>query len=120
MKSKYLILILIVVLFSSCSYNSEDDLTEEIIIDNFVTYDDNVKSIIDTNCIFCHNNPPVNGAPMSLITYDDVRDAVENRDLIELISTNDNSEVMPLGGPRLPQAIIDIVIQWEQEGFLEN
>ena len=119
MKSKYLILILIVVLSSSCSYNSEDDLTEDIIIDDFVTYEANIKSIIDNNCIGCHNNPPVNGAPMSLVTFDNVREAVQNRNLIGRISATDGT-VMPLGGPRLPQNLIDLVIQWEQEGLLEN
>ncbi|MBC2843708.1 hypothetical protein [Winogradskyella flava] len=119
MKSKYPILILFVTLFFSCSYNSEDDLSEEIIIDDFVTYDANIKSIIDNNCINCHNNPPVNGAPMPLITFDNVKQAVENRNLIGRISATDGS-VMPAGGPRLPQNLIDLVIQWEQEGLLEN
>ena len=120
MKNRLIISILTIFLISSCSYNSEDDLTEDIIIEDFVTYNDNIKPIIDTNCIFCHNNPPVNGAPMSLTTFEDVRNAVENRDLIERISTTDISEVMPLGGPRLPQNLIDLVIQWEQEGLQEN
>lgn len=119
MKSKYLILILIVTFFSSCSYNSEDDLTEDIVIDNFVTYEANVRAIIDNNCINCHNNPPVNGAPMALITFDNVKAAVENRNLIGRISATD-ATVMPFGGPRLPQNLIDLVIQWEQEGFQEN
>ena len=119
MKSKYLILVLIATLLSGCSYNSEDDLTEEVIIDDFVTYDANIKSIIDNNCISCHNNPPVNGAPMPLTTYDNVKEAVENRNLIGRISATDASN-MPLGAPRLPQSLIDLVIQWEQEGLLEN
>ena len=120
MKRTYLIYILIASLFCSCSYNSEDDLTEDIIIDDEVTYNANIKTIIDNNCIFCHNSPPVNGAPMSLTTYNDVKSAVENRDLIDRISTNDLSSVMPFGGPRLPQNLIDLVIQWEEEGLLEN
>ena len=120
MKSKYFITIAIASLVLGCSYNSEDDLTEEIIIEDFVTYDDNIKSIIDNNCIGCHSNPPVNGAPMSLTTYDDVKEAVEDRDLIERISTTDAGFVMPFGGPRLPQNIIDLVIQWEEEGLREN
>ena len=120
MKSKYFITIAIASLVLGCSYNSEDDLTEEIIIEDFVTYDDNIKSIIDNNCIGCHSNPPVNGAPMPLTTYDDVKEAVEDRDLIERISTTDAGFVMPFGGPRLPQNIIDLVIQWEEEGLREN
>ena len=120
MKLKNLIYFFIIASFVGCSYNSEDDLTEEIIIEDFVTYDDNIKPIIDSNCIFCHNNPPVNGAPNSLVTFDNVRDAVENRDLIERISTTDLSEVMPFGGPRLPQNLIDLIIRWEEEGLQEN
>lgn len=120
MKYKYLISILVISLLFSCSYNSEDDLTEEVIIEDFVTYDDNIKSIIDNNCIGCHSNPPVNGAPMSLTTYEDVKNAVESRGLINRISSTDPGFGMPFGGPRLPQNLIDLVIQWETEGLLEN
>ena len=120
MKFKYLLYFAGLFCFTNCSYNSEDDLTEDVIIEEFVTYEDNIKSIIDTNCIFCHSNPPVNGAPMSLITYNNVKNAVENRDLIDRISSTDAGFVMPFGGPRLPQNLIDLVIQWEQEGLLEN
>ena len=120
MKFKYLLYFASLFCFTNCSYNSGDDLTEAIIIEEFVTYEDNIKSIIDTNCIFCHSNPPVNGAPMSLITFDDVKNAVENRGLIDRISSTDAGFVMPFGGPRLPQNLINLVIQWEQEGLLEN
>lgn len=120
MKFKYLLCFASLLCLTNCSYNSEDDLTEDVIIEEFVTYEDNIKSIIDTNCIFCHSNPPVNGAPMSLITYNDVKNAVENRGLIDRISSTDAGFVMPFGGPRLPQNLIDLVIQWEQEGLLEN
>ncbi|WP_299095942.1 hypothetical protein [uncultured Winogradskyella sp.] len=120
MKFKYLLYFASLFCFTNCSYNSEDDLTEDVIIEEFVTYEDNIKSIIDTNCISCHNSPPINGAPNSLVTYNDVVDAIENRDLIGRISTTDAGFVMPFGGPRLPQNLIDLVVQWEQEGLLEN
>ncbi|WP_299112326.1 hypothetical protein [uncultured Winogradskyella sp.] len=120
MKSKYLVSFFIISFFTSCSYNSEDDLIEAIIIEDFVTYEANIKPIIDNNCIGCHNSPPVNGAPMTLTTYNSVVEAIENRNLIGRISTNDLSSLMPFGGPRLPQNLIDLVIQWEQEGLLEN
>ena len=106
-------------LFYNCSYLNEDDLTEDVIIDGFVTYEANVKSIIDTNCISCHNSPPLNGVPMPLTTYTDVKDAVENRNLIGRISATDAS-LMPLNGDRLQQDVIDIIIEWEEEGLLEN
>jgi hypothetical protein len=120
MKRTYLIYILIATIFNSCSYVNEDDLTEDIIIEDMVNYEDNIKIIIDSNCIGCHSNPPVNGAPMSLTTYSNVVEAIENRNLIGRISTNDLGSVMPSGGPRLPQNLIDLVILWEQDGLIEN
>ncbi len=103
----------------SCSNDSVDDLIDSEPIIQDVTYTNDVKSIIDNNCTFCHSNPPVNGAPMSLVTYQENVEAIENRNLIERIETQDLGFVMPLGGPRLPQNLIDIVIQWETDGLLE-
>ena len=87
---------------------------------DIVTYQE-VKSIIDNNCLNCHGNPPQNNAPMQLITYDNVKEAVLNRDLISKISLNDGADgLMPLGGPRLSQASIDLISEWEEDGLLEN
>ena len=120
MKHTHLLYLFIITAFYSCSYVNEDDLTEVIIVDGLVTYTANIKTIIDNNCISCHSSPPVNGAPMALVTYTDVIAAIENRDVIERISSNDLGFVMPSGGPRLPQNLIDLIIQWQQEGLLEN
>jgi len=120
MKHTPLLYTLLAAILYSCSYVSEEDLTYEIIIEGSVNYEDNIKPIINSNCVSCHNTPPVNGAPMSLITYSNVKNAVENNDLIGRISTNDLSEVMPFGGPRLPQNLIDLLILWEQGGLIEN
>ncbi|MFP4844716.1 hypothetical protein [Winogradskyella sp. PE311] len=120
MKKKNIIPVLLLLLAFSCSNNSEDDLTEDISIEDTVTYLVNIKPIIDNNCIICHNNPPVNGAPNALTDFNSVKDAVQNRNLIGRISTNDLSSVMPLGGPRLPQNLIDLIMQWETDGLIEN
>ena len=120
MKNSIIIFGLLLTTVFSCSYNSEDDLTEDVVVEDMVTYQDNVKSIIDNNCISCHSSPPVNGAPMGLTTYQQVRNSVENGNLIARISTMDVASVMPAGGPRLPQNLIDLIIQWETDGFLEN
>jgi uncharacterized membrane protein len=110
---------LCLIFFSSCTNASEEDLIEPFEEVETVTYTENVKAIIDNNCIFCHNNPPVNGAPNPLITFQQVREAVENRDLIGLINSNDPSERMPLGGQPLTQQQIEIIEQWEIDGLLE-
>lgn len=103
-----------------CTNVSESDLIEQTPLGEEVTYANTVKAIMDNNCIGCHSNPPVNGAPIALVTYGNVVNAVEDSDLIERISSNDLDFVMPFGGPRLPQNLIDAVIEWTQNGFPED
>ena len=117
---KILLVISICFLISSCTNVSEDDLIDATPLPANVTYVDNVKTIIDNNCISCHSNPPMNGAPMSLMLYSEVKDAVLNRDLIGRITGTSTGSQMPLGGPKLPQNLIDIIIKWETDGLLEQ
>ena len=116
---KILLLFLLIATFPGCTSVSEDDLIDAVPVE-FVTYQNDVKPIIDTNCIMCHSNPPQNGAPMPLVTYENVKDAVENRNLIGRISSFDPAFSMPFGGPRLPQNLIDTVIQWNEDGLIEE
>lgn len=117
--SIYQIIIGSIFVLSSCVNDSEDDLIEQMQTPQLITYENNIKSIIDNNCIICHANPPVNGAPYSLMEYDDVKNNVVN--IINRISRQEGEAgLMPLGGPRLPQNLIDQVIQWQTDGLLEQ
>lgn len=106
----------------SCTTTSYDDIQEVIDEDPIetVTFQE-VAFIIQNNCLACHSNPPQNGAPMPLTSYFEVKSAVENFGLINRISRNNGeSGLMPLGGPRLPQQQIDLIVQWNTDGLLEN
>ena len=108
-------------LLVSCTDDNPTTLIDTPPITGAATYNQNVKSIIDNNCIVCHAVVPKNGAPMSLVTYDQVKNAVLNRGLLNRISLeNGNSSLMPQGGPRLPQTTIDVIKKWEQDGLLEQ
>ncbi|WP_274475732.1 hypothetical protein [Mangrovimonas aestuarii] len=121
MKTHFILVSVISITFMlNCSSNSESDLIEDNNTPELVTYNGDIKTIIDNNCIVCHSNPPQNGAPMPLTTYANVKEAVLNRDLIDRISSTDPAYLMPLGGQRLPQNLIDTVIQWEEDGLLEE
>lgn len=110
---------LLILSFISCTNNSTDDLINSQPID-VVTYNTAIKSIIDNNCIQCHGTTPTNGAPTSLTTYENVRESVLNGGLIDRISRAEGtSGAMPLGGPKLPQFSIDLVMQWRNEGLAE-
>lgn len=107
----------------SCANDSIEDLIEPVVIEpeEMVNYSDNIQDIISNNCTFCHSNPPVNGAPNALTTYSQVVSAVINGNLIDRISSQAGENgAMPLGGPRLPQNLIDLIVQWEADGLLEN
>lgn len=103
-----------------CTNANEYDLINQSELPQLVTYIDDVRPIIDNNCIICHSNPTTDGAPMPLISYENVKEAVQNRGLINRVSSHDLSFLMPLGGPRLPQNLINTIISWEEDGLLEN
>ncbi len=108
-------------LIIGCTQSTFDDIEEdEEPIPEVVTYQD-IKPTVDNICLACHSNPPQNGAPMSLVTFDNVKDALINRGLLDRISRNEGENgLMPFGGPRLPQQIINLFFKWEEDGLLEN
>jgi hypothetical protein len=123
MLTRSIFLLGIAILLFSCTANTLDDVFVPVEIDpegDLVTYQD-VRFVFENICTECHSNPTQNGAPMPLVTYENVRDAVLNRPLLDRISREEGaSGAMPLGGPRLPQNTIDLIFQWNEDGLLEN
>lgn len=108
-----------IVFVPGCANDSSSDLID---LNNVgeVTYTNTTKSIFDNNCIPCHATVPINGAPMPLTTYEFVKSAVLTRPLLDRISREQGAPgMMPNGGTRLPQATIDKVFQWAQNGLPE-
>lgn len=107
------------ILSVSCTNDSESDLMEPD-TDSSPSYETDIRPIIANNCLGCHSDPPVNGAPFSLNTYDRVKDRTENGNLLTAINrqTGESAAMPPTG--RLPQATIDRIEQWADEGFLEQ
>lgn len=119
MRKEILIVSLIGLLLGSCTNDSDSDLREP---DSPTTasYEANIKQIISNNCVGCHTDPPINGAPFSLNTYDRVRDRLEKGNLLAAMKRQTGEPAaMPPGG-RLPQATIDLIEQWADEGFLKQ
>ena len=109
-KSPFKIL-LVTLLFASCTNNEDNNLPIEV---NNVTFTNTVKAIIDVNCTGCHASPPINGALMTLIAYNNVVEAVQNRNLIGRIE--DGS--MPLNGS-LSLSQIKAIKDWQIGGLPE-
>jgi hypothetical protein len=101
-----------------CTNDSTSDLINFEPIPEQVGYAKDIKSIIDNNCTSCHGVIPMAGSNLSLTNYDKVRDAVLNNGLITRISLEEgNSSLMPQGGPKMPQSVIDLIKKWEQDGL---
>ena len=121
MRKTFILTVILSFTFLRCTNTSTDDLIDAQQLPSLVTYTEDVKTIIDNNCIFCHSNPPVNGAPISLTTYNEVKNAIQNNSLLDRISKQTGEAgAMPLGGSRLPKNQIDLMIQWLTDGLLEN
>lgn len=112
-----LMLLFVLVQISACT---NDGVAAPEPITASISYTNDVAPIISANCIFCHKQPPVNGAPMSLLTKEDVKNAILTRGLLDRISRAQGAQgMMPNGGTRLPQASIDKIVKWQTDGFLD-
>ncbi|RUT67897.1 cytochrome c [Flavobacterium cupreum] len=84
-----------------------------------ISYTKNVKSIIDANCISCHQSGR-SAAFRPLTTYAEVKTAVENANLLNRIQLQNGQQgLMPQGG-RMSQTNIDLIVKWNTDGLKEN
>jgi mono/diheme cytochrome c family protein len=103
----------LIFLVTSCSGGGDDDSP---IIDptpTTITYTNTISAIVNGNCTGCHGSTPTNGAPMSLTTYNNVKDAVVSRGLINQIETGN----MPKNATDLTATQIQNFKTWQTNGF---
>ena len=117
---KLLFIPLISVLLVGCTNDSTSDLINIEPLPEVVTFNADIVSVTGTICIQCHSATPIPGTTLSLDTYEKVKDAVMNKNLIGRISMQEgSSSLMPQGGPKLPQNTIDKFIKWQEDGLQE-
>jgi cytochrome c peroxidase len=116
---KFLMAFVALVMTASCSSSSPDDLTEGLAAGTVVKYNVQVAPIIQSQCLSCHNGPNANGN-LRLENFTQVRESAQNGSLIDSITRDTGDPMaMPLNG-RMPQATINVILQWQTDGFLEN
>ena len=101
----------------SCDTKAYEDISDVKPITETVTYNKNVKTIIDNNCVVCHSATGSN--PYSpLIDYTAVKNSIDNI-LDRIQRANGDPLKMPQGGT-LSQDNINMIIKWKSDGLLEN
>jgi len=79
-----------------------------------VTFNNDIKAVIQSNCASCHTAGPQT-------RYDVYANAKNNIDMIldRIKRTQGAAGMMPNGGQKLPQATIDLIQKWKDDGLKE-
>ena len=109
----FLMLICSTLVIVSCESTTYNEISEQTAAP---TYETNVKHIIEHNCISCHSGSKLYP---NLETFEEVKNACTNADLVCRIESESCGQRMPLGG-RLPQTDIDLIKLWVANGFVEK
>lgn len=101
----------------SCETKTFEDISENAPVPEIVTYNKDVKAIIQNNCVVCHS--PTGANPYYPLTdYTLVKNAVDNI-LDRVQRANGDPQKMPQGGT-LSLNDINLIKKWKADGLLEN
>lgn len=79
-----------------------------------VTYTNDIKAIMTTNCTSCHNSSMQSP---SLTTYTQVKNATSNGKLLCTIQANGCKTMPPTG--KMSKANIDLILLWKSQGYIQ-
>lgn len=110
---KLICTLVIAVLITACESRTYEEISDNTPITQVVTYNKDVKAIIDANCVSCHSP-----GPQALTNYTQVKSNINS--IIDRISRSNGDPLkMPQGGSLSP-AQINIINKWKADGLLEN
>ncbi|WP_234109293.1 c-type cytochrome [Chryseobacterium sp. R2A-55] len=112
-------IIFVTIIFSvtSCDTRTYDEISPKVVIPPKVTYNQDVKQIIISNCVTCHS--AVGAANFYPLTdYSLVKNAIDNI-LDRVQKPAGDPGKMPQGGS-LSTTNIDILKKWKADGLLEQ
>lgn len=96
--------------------SSEDQDDQDEGTADAVTYNNTVKAILDNACVQCHNASNANGG-VRLHNYANARAVADSGRMIARMTST--SSPMPPSG-NLPDPIIQDILDWIEDGLLEN
>jgi hypothetical protein len=112
-KIKIFLMLLCTVFIVSCESNTYNEISKQT---GNPTYVADIEYIIEYNCTSCHYG--ANQYP-NMETYEGVKNACINVNLVCRIESESCGERMPQGG-KLPQPDIDLIKLWVANGFVKE
>lgn len=94
--------------------NAGCSTTQSVKVLSGTKYSTQVKNIIDTNCAISGCHVTGGAAPITWTTIENVQSRAAD------IKQKTQSGEMPKGGPKLPQAQLDLIACWVDDGALNN
>lgn len=109
--------VLIFLALMSCETKTFEDISDNTPVPEIVTYNKDVKTIIQNNCVVCHS-PTGSNPYFPLTDYTVTKNAIDNI-LDRIQRANGDPQKMPQGGTLSPDNI-NIIKKWKADGLLEN
>ncbi|MEN2413323.1 c-type cytochrome [Flavobacterium mesophilum] len=113
-KIKICLIVISSIFIISCESNTYSEISPPA---GNPTYVANIEHIMEHNCLSCHSGTA--SQYPNLETYEGVKNACTNANLICRIESNNCGERMPQGGS-LPQSDIDMIKLWAANGFIKE
>ena len=114
---KFSVFVLVIFTFIGCDTKTYDDISDHTPITETITYNKDIKTIVQNNCVVCHS-PTGSNPYFPLTDYTATKNAIDNI-LDRIQRANGDPLKMPQGGT-LSQDNINVFKKWKDDGLLEN
>ncbi len=116
---KSVVLFCAIVLFSNCSKDKTEELTENLECDAVISFSEDVLPLISVNCSTsgCHGGGS-GAAGYVLTNYDNINQ--HKTIILQTMQHVSGVTPMPLGQSKLPNESINIVACWIEQGAPNN
>jgi len=114
---KIIYIVFLAILSIACESRTYEEISDKTPIAQLVTYNKDVKPIIDANCISCHS-PGGSASFQPLTGYNQVKNNIDK--IIDRINRpTGDPQKMPQGGS-LSSSQTMIITKWKTDGLTEN
>lgn len=108
---KYSVLFIAIIALVSCT----KDMAPDPNCPTQISFSQDIVPILQNNCVSCHSG----GTPPDLTTYASTS-AAADMVLSRMSLANGDPSLMPQGGPRMADSIIQKIQCWIDQGKLDN